>query len=154
MKTMCERVLGKFLMFYTIYLYHCCSINGTYCCSGYRWSKIQNNCIRKCNSYNNAIDIVLNCKFKKSSYWPNIHLSIFKACTSGYTGINCATKCIYPLFGQDCQSVCNCTKEHCDHVDGCRNSSGKTIENVCSGYVVRCHVKNLINQSYVKACLQ
>lgn len=65
MKTMCERVVGKFFMFYTIYLYHCCSINGTYCCSGYRWSKIQNNCIRKCNSYNNAIDIVLNCKFKK-----------------------------------------------------------------------------------------
>ncbi|XP_034308996.1 multiple epidermal growth factor-like domains protein 10 [Magallana gigas] len=83
-----------------IYSTLCRGINGTYCCSGYRWSKIQNNCI---------------------------------PCTSGYTGINCDTKCIYPLFGQDCQSVCNCTEEHCDHIYGCRNSSGKTIENICKG---------------------
>lgn len=129
-------------MFYTIYLYHCCSINGKYCCSGYRWDKIQKACVRKCHSYNTD-NIILNCKFKNSWLLPNIHLSIFLVCTSGYTGINCNTKCIYPQFGQNCQSFCNCTEEHCDHMDGCRNSPGKTIENICSGYVFRCFIRNL-----------
>lgn len=141
-------------MFYKIYIYHCCSLNGSYCCSGYLWNELQNICIRKCCNYNKNIDIYFNCKFKNSWLWPNIHLSIFIACTSGYTGINCETKWIYPLIGQDCQSICYCTEKDCDYMNGCRNSSGKTIENICSGYVVRFYNRNLINQSYVKSRLQ
>lgn len=60
-----ESVYGRFNMFYTIYLYRCCSINGKYCCSGYRWDETQNACVRKCYSYNTA-NIILNCKFKNS----------------------------------------------------------------------------------------
>lgn len=127
-------------MFYSIYVYHRCSLNGTYCCSGYLWNEIQKTCVRKC-CYINDIWYILNRKFKNSSFWPNIYMTIFIACKAGYTGINCDTKCIYPLYGNDCQSMCNCTNEDCDHMDGCRNSSRKTIENICSGYVVRIYIK-------------
>lgn len=39
-KFVCESVYGRFNMFYMIYLYCCCSINGKYCCFGYCWDEI------------------------------------------------------------------------------------------------------------------
>lgn len=35
-------------------------------------------------------------------------------------------------------------------MDGCRNASGTTIENICSGYVVRFNIRNLFDLLYVK----
>lgn len=35
-------------------------------------------------------------------------------------------------------------------MDGCRNASGTTIENICSGYVVRFNIRNLSDLLYVK----
>lgn len=46
------------------------------------------------------------------------------ACEIGFFGKNCNTKCIYPTFGQGCQSVCDCNVTNCDHVKGCVQSHG------------------------------
>lgn len=35
-------------------------------------------------------------------------------------------------------------------MDGCRNASGTTIDDICSGYVVRFNIKNLFDLLYVK----
>lgn len=35
-------------------------------------------------------------------------------------------------------------------MDGCRNASGTTIENICSGYVVRFNIRDLCDLLYVK----
>lgn len=55
------------------------------------------------------------------------------ACKVGYFGLNCHTKCVYPSYGNDCQSTCNCEDTYCDHVKGCTNLTGA---NICKGYVL------------------
>lgn len=87
----------------------------------------------------------------KQLIWLTICIAIFKACKSGYTGINCEIKCFFPLYGDDCQSTCNCTKDECDPIHGCRNLSGKTVVNICNGCVVRSYIRNnliLINHMW------
>lgn len=54
-------------------------------------------------------------------------------CKAGYNGLNCDIKCVYPSFGKDCQSTCNCEEAECDHIEGCKNSTGKTVSNICLG---------------------
>lgn len=49
------------------------------------------------------------------------------ACDKGYYGPNCDFKCPFPVYGYDCQSVCDCNVTYCDHVNGCLQSSGDTI---------------------------
>uniref|UniRef100_K1QB77 EGF-like domain-containing protein n=1 Tax=Magallana gigas TaxID=29159 RepID=K1QB77_MAGGI len=60
----------------------------------------------------------------------------------GYTGSNCDTKCFYPSYGKDCQSICNCTEFFCDHENGCRNLTNGDFQNICKGKnggTVCCH---------------
>lgn len=61
---------------------------------------------------------------------------IFLACKLGYTGANCDTKCFYPSYGKDCQSICICTEFFCDHENGCRNLTNGDFQNICKGYVI------------------
>lgn len=63
---------------------------------------------------------------------------IFKclACQKRYTGQNCDVACPYPSYGLDCQTICNCAKLFCDHVNGCRNPTEVSFQNICHGYVV------------------
>lgn len=42
------------------------------------------------------------------------------ACKPGYIGINCTRVCPYPLYGVDCQMLCNCSKNLCDVSTGCQ----------------------------------
>lgn len=50
------------------------------------------------------------------------------ACEKGYTGQNCDVACRFPLYGQDCKSICNCTETTCDPVNGCiGHSTGVVI---------------------------
>lgn len=35
-------------------------------------------------------------------------------------------------------------------MDGCRNASGTTIDDICSGYEVRFNIRNLFDLLYVK----
>lgn len=57
---------------------------------------------------------------------------IYVACRMGDTGPNFTTRCLYPAYGQGCQSVCKCTKKDCSYVSGCKTTTG----NICIGYVI------------------
>lgn len=47
-------------------------------------------------------------------------------CLSGYYGMNCSSRCIYPFYGQHCQNTCECNVTDCNHVHGCQGDrSGK-----------------------------
>lgn len=48
-------------------------------------------------------------------------------CDKGYYGPYCDFKCPFPLYGYDCQSVCDCNVTYCDHVNGCIKSTGGKI---------------------------
>lgn len=37
----------------------------------------------------------------------------------GYSGLNCTTKCPYPLYGYRCQGFCDCGNDTCDVSTGC-----------------------------------
>lgn len=44
-------------------------------------------------------------------------------CSPGYTGTGCSIKCPKPLFGENCQKICNCSAlEFCDFIFGCLKS--------------------------------
>lgn len=79
------------------------------------------------------------------------------ACNVGYSGKNCDTKCVFPSFGKDCKSTCNCKEINCDHAEGCKNSTGKTLSNICDGYVLCFHSicllflwENLLETDFLK----
>lgn len=46
----------------------------------------------------------------------------FSECMPGYTGtgLNCTTKCPYPIYGVRCQGYCDCSNEMCDVSTGCK----------------------------------
>lgn len=54
------------------------------------------------------------------------YLIFFAACKIGYIGTNCDTMCVYPSYGSDCQSSCNCIANQCDHANGCRHHTKGT----------------------------
>ncbi|XP_078314236.1 uncharacterized protein LOC111103454 [Crassostrea virginica] len=41
-------------------------------------------------------------------------------CEDGYFGFNCRDRCPAPYFGKGCALQCDCSKEQCHHVYGCR----------------------------------
>ncbi|XP_056013530.1 multiple epidermal growth factor-like domains protein 10 [Ostrea edulis] len=46
-----------------------------------------------------------------------------KACCSGYTGSDCELPCRYPSYGVGCQLQCECEKNVCHHIKGCKTYS-------------------------------
>lgn len=54
-------------------------------------------------------------------------LHVCLGCDTGYIGRNCDIKCPLPMYGQDCQSICNCRENAFDHVIGCRRSTTSII---------------------------
>lgn len=46
---------------------------------------------------------------------------IFSECPIGYHRNNCSEKCSYPVYGEDCQYICDCNKNDCHFVTGCFN---------------------------------
>lgn len=53
----------------------------------------------------------------------NIYFSIylfFSVCMQGYSG---PSPCPYPTYGNDCQMLCNYSKDMCDASTGCQNST-------------------------------
>lgn len=49
-----------------------------------------------------------------------MYLNVSAACEVGYTGPNCHIECPFPMYGKDCQSMCNCSDNVCDHIRGCK----------------------------------
>lgn len=54
---------------------------------------------------------------------------LYSGCKEGfYTVGPFCMKCPYPLFGLECQDICECDNETCSHVNGCigtTSDSGK-----------------------------
>lgn len=50
---------------------------------------------------------------------------VITECNPGYTDTGCSIKCPYPLYGKDCQQICQCSTEYCYFVSGCLNSKYK-----------------------------
>lgn len=74
----------------------------------------------RCKIKNESFSIVFYLfHISKSSSDFGYHL----ACEKGYTRTDCGTKCFYPLYGEDCQSLCDCNVTNCDHIYGCKQSS-------------------------------
>ncbi|XP_078316188.1 uncharacterized protein LOC144620185 isoform X2 [Crassostrea virginica] len=44
-------------------------------------------------------------------------------CKPGYIGPSCSIKCPHPAYGDACQGICNCSKDECDFVTGCKPMS-------------------------------
>nr|XP_011452067.2 scavenger receptor class F member 1-like [Crassostrea gigas] len=44
-------------------------------------------------------------------------------CPPGYTGVDCAYRCHYPTYGEDCFMTCECPAETCDFMSGCKDTS-------------------------------
>ncbi|XP_078336927.1 uncharacterized protein LOC111133416 [Crassostrea virginica] len=40
-------------------------------------------------------------------------------CPKGYFGETCDKHCRFPSFGDDCQSMCSCNVDNCNHIMGC-----------------------------------
>lgn len=75
------------------------------------WSHgMYNNCI---NCINLGVNWQIICKY-------NLRICIlYKKCPPGYTGVDCAYRCHYPSYGEDCFMTCECSPETCDFVSGC-----------------------------------
>lgn len=43
----------------------------------------------------------------------------FLECPIGYIGRNCTKKCNYPFYGEDWQSLCDCSKDGCHYSHEC-----------------------------------
>lgn len=55
------------------------------------------------------------------------YFSFFSECMPGYSGLNCTTRCPYPLYGYRCQGYCDCSIDTCDVSTGCRTiTTGQT----------------------------
>lgn len=69
----------------------------------------------------------------------------------GYIGINCDVRCTFPLFGLDCQLICNCSEKNCDYDNGCRHSTKEGF-NVTLGKGgandLQTDLKNMVTASY------
>lgn len=58
------------------------------------------------------------------------------ACETGFYGPNCDTMCLFPTYGLDCQSLCNCDVTYCHHVNGCIQSLGEALVETELSYVL------------------
>lgn len=67
------------------------------------------------------------------SYWSK-EKSACEKCPLGYHSFNCSETCKFPTFGDDCQHICNCSKDLCSHNNGCKISNG--IVNSSSNYII------------------
>lgn len=46
-------------------------------------------------------------------------MQLFLACLDGFIGEECDMPCVYPNYGKDCGSICDCTEEYCNVSMGC-----------------------------------
>lgn len=47
----------------------------------------------------------------------------FAACEKGKHGFYCEKRCLFPYYGTDCQSRCQCAETYCHYADGCGQTS-------------------------------
>ena len=54
------------------------------------------------------------------AYKANKYLIYLVDCPAGFYGPRCNATCSFPNFGQYCQGLCNCLKDRCDYIYGCK----------------------------------
>ncbi|XP_061177504.1 multiple epidermal growth factor-like domains protein 10 [Saccostrea echinata] len=55
----------------------------------------------------------------------NSALNRCENCSTGYFGLNCTDKCLYPSFGDNCQQHCSCDNTSCHFAKGCPQTTEK-----------------------------
>eukprot|EP00105_Crassostrea_gigas_P036578 XP_019920726.1 PREDICTED: uncharacterized protein LOC109617997 [Crassostrea gigas] len=73
---------------------------------------VESNLLNMCTNINGTLECC-------EGYKLDIALDTCIPCERGFTGINCVTNCIYPSYGQDCQSLCDCNATYCHYANGC-----------------------------------
>lgn len=53
--------------------------------------------------------------------------NVVTECISGYTGPNCTSICPYPTYGDNCQHICDCSKDECDFSSGCNSLTSGNV---------------------------
>lgn len=56
------------------------------------------------------------------------HAILFFECPIGYHGTDCAKKYVYPTYGEDRQSRCQCFNENCHFSRGCLPNDGTVTQ--------------------------
>ena len=51
-------------------------------------------------------------------------------CPNGFYGVKCRDQCRYPNYGEQCQSLCACESQLCNHISGCNFFTGKSDYNI------------------------
>lgn len=77
------------------------------------------------------------------SFWSE-EKSACEKCPLGYHSFNCSEICKFPTFGDDCQHICNCSKDLCSHINGCNLSKGNV--NSSSNHIIN-ETTEKINQT-------
>lgn len=77
-------------------------------------------------------------------------------CPTGYTGMDCVYRCLYPTYGEDCFMTCKCSNDTCDFVSGCKDTSTTGIRLCCQISLVcltRTVKKTLVQFSQINASI-
>lgn len=80
-------------------------------------------CLFFCLGRNHAVIPICSENFKGCclGYIWNSTINMCDKCISGYTGPNCTSICPYPTYGDNCQHICDCSKDECDYSSGCNS---------------------------------
>lgn len=57
--------------------------------------------------------------FQSCTYINFLKIILLLVCPLGYVGLKCEIPCTYPLYGLECQSVCDCSRDLCLIATGC-----------------------------------
>lgn len=79
-------------------------------------------CRKEKNNYNtiHLFSAVLNMSRSKRKH--NVSDIFYTDCDTGYYEyLRLCKMCPYPSFGTDCQYICDCQNETCNHITGCQD---------------------------------
>lgn len=70
-------------------------------------------------------------------------------CDAGTFGPKCEHLCPYPYYGKLCLSECNCSRDHCNHVNGCHERTSNASTSLQTSQVLR-STTSLLNSDSVE----
>lgn len=79
-------------------------------------------------------------------YTHNLDIGDFNKCRSGYAGKHCRARCIYPYYGEECESECNCSERMCDVATGC-----KAVDEGMAHFLTIREIQNVFHSTHLKS---